>query len=138
MFRPLSYDVHISEHGHLGTSCGMQVTGKVVEAGWGCEECSLWNNELITLLTSGGEKRKGVQRPGSPVGLSLRPLPPALSVLWVELPSGGGDRYLHHLVWSEELMFRCQSFCWVAQASSSFLGPCCGVLVQIPSNPCDY
>lgn len=58
MFRPLSYDVHISEHGHLGTSCGMQVTGKVVEAGWGCEECSLWNNELITLLTSGGGKKK--------------------------------------------------------------------------------
>lgn len=60
MFRPLSYDVHISEHGHLGTSCGMQVTGKVVEAGWGCEECSLWNNELITLLTSGGGKKEKV------------------------------------------------------------------------------
>lgn len=40
--------------------------------------------------------------------------PTPSAVLWVQLPSGGGDRYLHHLVWSEELMFRCQWVCWVS------------------------
>ena len=27
----------------------VELTGKVVEAGWGWEECSLWKYELITL-----------------------------------------------------------------------------------------
>ena len=58
----------------------VELTGKVVEAGWGWEECSLWKYELITLLTSGGEKKRcavpRVREPGSPVGLSINPLPP--------------------------------------------------------------
>ena len=137
MFRPLSY-VHISEHGHLGTYLwdeGNRKSGR----GWGgWEECSLWNNELITLLTSGGGKKKRCAVPRLTCG-TLPQASPTCSVCALgRVPSGGGDRYLHHPVWSEELMFRCQSVCWVAQASSSFLGPCCGVLVQIPSNPCDY
>lgn len=64
-----------------------------------------------------------VREPGSPVGLSLRSLPPAPPVLWGELPSGGGDWYLHHPVWSEELMFGCQWVCWVSSGPVLFPWP---------------
>ena len=95
----------------------VELTGKVVEAGWGWEECSLWKYELITLWTSGGGKKRcavpRVREPGSP-GDCPSILSHPSAVLWVEVPSGGGDRYLHHPVRSEELMFRCQWVCWVS------------------------
>lgn len=142
MFRPLSYDVHISEHGDLGHTCGLRVTGKVAEAGWGWEECSLWNNELITLLTSGGGKKRcavpRVREPGSPVGLSISPLPPP------PLCSGGSCPLVEETgicTIRSGLKSSCSGVsgsAGLAQASSSFLDHCSGVLVQIPSNPCDY
>ena len=137
MFRPLSYDVHISEHGHLGTYCVMKVTGKVGVGG-----CPLWNNELMTLLTSGGEKRKGVQCPGSENQAHLWACPSGLSHP-LRLCSGGSCPLVEETgicTTRSGLKNSCSGVsgsAGLAKALSSFLGPCCGALVQIPSNPCD-
>lgn len=94
----------------------------MVEAGWGVGgvfSVEQGIDDLFSIWGGGGSMAgKVVQCPGSEDLLhlwsSINPLPPPprplLSVQWVESPSGGGDWYLRHPLWSEELVFRCQ---WV-------------------------
>lgn len=88
-----SYDVHISEHGHLGTYCVMKVTGK-----WGGRVPSM-EQWIDNPLTSAGEKEKVSSAQGQRTRLTCGPVlrpPTRSSGALGELPLVGGDWYLHH------------------------------------------
>lgn len=81
-----------------------------------------------------------VRGPASPVVLHQpSPTPrPLLSVQWVESPSGGGDWYLRHPLWSEELVFRCQwvgPLGWLSPPHLSLTAAVVSLLFRYPPVP---
>lgn len=93
----------------------------MVEAGWGVggvfsveqgidDLFSIWGGGVWRGRLCNAQGQRTCFTCGPPSTLSHPPPRPLLSVQWVESPSGGGDWYLRHPLWSEELVFRCQ---WV-------------------------
>lgn len=84
-------------------------------------------------------KKKGVQCPGSENQAHLwacpSGLPPAPPVLWGSCPLVEETGICTTPSGLKSSCSGVSGSAGLAQALSSFLGPCCGALVQIPSNP---